>query len=380
MTQHPPLFPLTVIKRSNLFSVASSKASSDQVMQQRLPKYRRTEESRRALANRRITDRSLDIISYLSFYHLLPTSLIVRLVGGNEDITYRHLQMLYHKRLVNRFAFTTALNPGEFNYYLDSPAALDLLVEEGWAESASLDYERVRYHRDKKYDQVHFDSDRQGSLLYLKHELMISRFHALLELGCRTVGSTVELADWRQGPELWTSVTAPRLKFDGQRNLWGEEAEQERLPHRPDAFFTLRFADKPEGRQESHFFYEADRRTTTNRKRIVRKLRSHFQYVCKKQQHKTDYGIDSIRAVLVETTSDDWAERLRESAAHPVVSGPKPTPLFWFTTSRFFELGLDKSKAAAYEKRRDFFLSNPAIIFHGLWATPADAKLRSLAD
>src|SRR5437868_12301812 len=91
-------------RRRDPLSIASS-----ETMQQRLPKYRRTNESFEALANRRITDRSLDIISYLSHYNFLPSSLLVHLVEGNEDITYRHLQMLYHRKLVNRFAFPSTL-------------------------------------------------------------------------------------------------------------------------------------------------------------------------------------------------------------------------------------------------------------------------------
>ena len=65
---------------------------------------------------------------------------------------------------------------------------------------------------------------------------------------------------------------------------------------------------------------------------------------------------------------------LRESSAHPIVSGPKPSPLFWFTTSRLFELGPDKAQHHLYEKRKDFFLAHPEIIFHGVWATPVATK------
>jgi hypothetical protein len=350
-------------------------------MQKRLPKYRRTDESFKALANRRITDRSLNIISYLSHYNILPTSLMVRLVEGNEDITYRHLQSLYHKKLINRFAFPSSLNPGEFNYYLDSTEALDLLVDAGWAEPKDLDYDRVRYNREKDYGQVHFEPHRQGSLLYLSHEVDISRFHAMLEMGCRASGGQIELIEWSQGPQLWGRVVAPKTIFDGQRNLWGEEPKAtEKLPHRPDGFFGLRFLDRPEDQRESFFFYERDRKTTRERTRVVRKLRSHFQYVVKQQQHKTDYGIQSIRAVLIETTDDQWAMRLREFAAHPIVSGAKPSPLFWFTHSRLFELGPNKVQHDQYEKRKDFFLQHPGIIFHGVWATPAGNTLYSLRD
>lgn len=347
----------------------------------RLPKYRRTAESFVALSHRRITDRSLAIISYLSGYNFLPSSLLVRLVEGNRDITYRHLQMLYHRKLVNRFSFVNALNPGEFHYYLDNTAALDLLVDEDWAEPNDLDYDGARRNREKNYSAIHEQVDElQGRLLFLKHEADISRFHAMLELGCRQSGGKIDLADWRQGPELWRSVVVPKVKFDNQTDLWGEQKDAEKLPHRPDGFFTLRFADRPEGEREAHFFYERDRKTTTDRKRIVRKLRSHFHYVVKQRQHEADYGIKRVRAVLVETVDDDWAMHLREVSAHPLVSGRQASPLFWFTTSRLFEFGPNKDEVERYAKRKDFFLSHPEIIFHPLWATPVDNSLYSLLD
>jgi len=347
----------------------------------RLPKYRRTEESFKALASRRITDRSLEIISCLSRYDILPSSLLVRLVAGNEDITRRHLQTLFHHRYINFFVFPRLRNVSEHHYYLDNPAAFELLIDHGRAEPQELDFERIRYHRDKKYHEAYCSpEERQGTLLFLKHEADISRFHAMLELGCRQSGGKFELTDWRQGPELWHTVSVPKVKFDHQTDLWGEQRDAEKLPHRPDAFFTLRFTDKQGREQESHFFYERDRKTTTDRKRIVRKLRAHFHYVVKQRRHEADYEIKRVRAVLVETVDDDWAMRLREVSAHPLVSGTKPSPLFWFTPSRLFEFGPDKVEAQQYAKRKNFFLSHPEIIFHPLWATPVDDSLYSLLD
>lgn len=348
-------------------------------MPKRLPKYSRTEQSFRAVANRKITDRSLEIISYIDHYNYLPSSLLVRLVEGNEDITYRHLQTLYHKKLVNRFAFPSSLNPGEFNYYLDNAAALDLLIEAQWAEPHQLDYDRVRYNREKDYSSLHFEPRRQGSLLFLNHELDISRFHFLLEMGCRASKGKVELTDFRQGPELWHTTIAPRVRFDGQQNLWGEVDVPEELPHRPDAFFTLRYLDRPESKQYEHFLYERDRKTTTDRKRIVKKLRAHFHYIIKRRQYQTDYGVPSIKAVLIETLDDDWALYLREVAAHPLVSPHQPTPLFWVTTSRLIELGPSKDQER-FAQRKDFFLHHPEIIFHGIWATAVNNQFRSLLD
>jgi hypothetical protein len=61
----------------------------------------------------------------------VQTLLIVRLVPGNEKNTCRHLQQLYHKQLINRFAFVQGKNFTEFYCYLDNTEALDLFVDHG---------------------------------------------------------------------------------------------------------------------------------------------------------------------------------------------------------------------------------------------------------
>src|SRR6266567_5162808 len=71
------------------------------------------------------------------------------------------------------------------------------------------------------------------------------------------------------------------------------------LPHRPDAFFTLLFAGNPEGKERSHFFYEADR-GTENTTRYKLKLRAHWHFIVKQQRQRTEpvYNVPAIRAVL----------------------------------------------------------------------------------
>src|SRR2546429_3608238 len=94
----------------------------------RLSKFKREP---KALADKKLTARSLDIIAAIARYRFLPTSLLVRLTSGNEDVTHRHLHTLFHKGLINRFAFPKTGGSNEFNYYLDNPKALTLLVDEG---------------------------------------------------------------------------------------------------------------------------------------------------------------------------------------------------------------------------------------------------------
>lgn len=341
-------------------------------MQQRIKKYSRDRATFEAVSSRRITDTSLRVLATIHDYKIIPTSLLVRLVPGSEGNIYRHLQQLYHKGLVNRFAFMRGKNPGEFQYYLDNTEALNLLVAHG-ATSSELQYDEVRRNREKRYCDInnpHCVEEMQGKLLFLKHEVMISRFHALLELACERSGR-VELTEFQQGPALWTKVEAPRIIYrDGK---WSESNEREQLPHRPDAFFTLTLGGN-ERREPLHFFYEADRhRTDTNK--FNRKLRAYFQLVVKqKDRLKEKYGLKRIRAVLTETIDDEWAERLRSSANHAVVSGSKPSPLFWFTTSRLFTQGTNNNG------KLPRYLEKPEIVFSRIWATPVNDILHSLLD
>lgn len=350
-------------------------------MQQRLRKYHRDPRHAEILGNRQITERSLEIIANLTHYRFLPTSLLAALIEGYPRITHRHLQMLFHRGLVNRFTFPRIGNPGEFIYYLDNPQALELLIEHGWSEREGLNFEEVRNNREKNYSAIHDPSkveELQGRLLFLKHELMISRFHAMLELACSKSGGKVELIDWRQGSELWNMVEVHKLRYerpkDGQaEGRWFETEETEILPHRPDAFFTLKRAS-----EEIHFFYEADRKHTSLKKHN-RKLRAHFHYIVKQRKHQEHYSVKRIRAVLIETISTSWAEELRHAAKHQTVSGPAPSMLFWFTTSELFTKEKEMPQGGRARKV-PLFLIKPEIIFNCIFATPVDDTLYSILD
>jgi hypothetical protein len=339
-------------------------------MQSRLPKYTRDDRSLAAVSSRQITPTSLAVIATIHDYEIVPTSVLVRVVDGHEKNIHRHLHHLYHKGLINRFAFLYGRNPSEFYYYLDNRVALDLLATAG-VDPENLDYEKVRRNREKKYCEVN-DPKREGKLLYLEHETMISRFHAMLDLACKQSNGSIELSDFQRGPSLYSSIRLPEVLFSD--DAWRESDRLVYLPHRPDAFFTLTFPNNP-GRKPLHFFYEADRRTT-NKTRFMQKLRAHFHFVVKQKRHQEIYGIDRVRAVLTETIDDDWAAALREAASSNMVSGPKPSPLFWFTTSRLFT----EPETPQNERPIARYLLRPQVVFGNIWASPVNETLHSLIE
>ncbi|MCX6997072.1 MAG: hypothetical protein NTV49_08290 [Kiritimatiellaeota bacterium] len=80
-----------------------------------------------------ITDRDLDIIDAVLRYRFSSASQLVRLVGGNEDVTHPRLRRLWERGLINRRAFPGIRSHSEFYYYLDSRESLRLLAERrGW--------------------------------------------------------------------------------------------------------------------------------------------------------------------------------------------------------------------------------------------------------
>jgi hypothetical protein len=173
-----------------------------------------------------------------------------------------------------------------------------------------------------------------------------------------------------QGSKLWNKVEVPKVSFDREGN-WRESDEVESLPHRPDAFFGLHFPDRESEDKTQYFFYEADRKTTSVKK-FNKKLRAHFHYIVKQKKHTQDYGVKRIRAVLIESIEDYWTNALRLHARHGVVSGAKPSPLFWFTTSDVVFEQKTPAKIKGVEKEIPVFLEKPELVFGRIWATPAD--------
>lgn len=335
-------------------------------MQQRLRKFIRQPER---FDRRQVTNKSLEIVAAIERYRFVPSSLLVRLVPGGIRNNHRHLQTLFHKSIINRFALPKYGGPSEFIYYLDTSEALKLIIDAGLIRPTTAQRHRKEQllwaNREKDYASLHRDPDVQGKLLFIHHELMVSRFHGMLELGCRASDGQVELTEFRQGPELYARLEVPKLRYDNNGQLV-ELEDLERLPHRPDAFFTLRFTTKPESQQLSHFFYEADRGTETTT-RFKTKLRAHWHFVVKQQLHKRPpYTVRSIRAVLVESTDMHWAHNLREAAKHPSISS-RPSPLFWFTTSELFM----KPVHTAAARPIPLYLADPKFIFSRIWASPA---------
>jgi hypothetical protein len=347
----------------------------DTSQQQRRKKFLRQPE---AFHHKQISPKSLALIAVIERYRFIPTSQLLRLPGGNLRDNARQLQQLWHRGFIQRFAIPKFRGAGEFIYYIDAKEALNLLIKHDRLKLSPEDQRArekiIATNREKNYTRLHREPQMISKLPYLTHELMISRFHYMIEAACKKLGDRVQLERWLQGPELWNRVEVPKLDVNddvGNRQTKMETVDETYfLPHRPDAFFTLHFPGKPEGQSRSHFLYEADR-GTENTTRFISKLHTHFQFIVRQRLHRIipPYQIPSIRAVLTETEKTGWAQQLWHAAQSPMVSN-KPSRLFWFAPSELFFA--DTGPAG---KKTPIFLDQPELIFKKIWI-PANSTER----
>lgn len=326
-----------------------------------------------------ITERDLDLIGAILRYRFSPASELVRLVGGNEDVTHRRLRRLWESGLINRFAFPFPRPHSEFFYYLDSRASLELLNARRGVQIHGEMLEEVRNNREKNYAAAAVRGQHM-QLGFLQHSLMISRMHFCIEMACKKLSARVRLEAWRQGGRLTGhKVELPKVKStrDGDQYFWEESGETERLPVEPDGLFSLRFSDRPQDSQLAHFFYEADR-GTMNTTDMLRKFRAYFHFVKRQQCHKESFGVHPVRAVLIETTTEARARQLMGLINHPLVCGSaKRAGLFWFTISTVLT---DRLPIAIPNSRAlPGYLKQPALIFDSIWALP-DQSMHALTD
>ena len=327
-----------------------------------------------------ITDRDLDIVEVILRYRFSPASQLVRLVGGNEDVTFRRLRRLWEKGLINRWAFPGIRAHSEFHYYLDNAEALNLLVEHHRLDEPHPQMlEEIRYNREKDYAAAALRGQHM-QLGFLQHSLMISRMHFMLEMASRNSGGQVLLEGWHQGAELrGPKVNVPEIRSrrieGGNDYVWEETNKTRRMPVEPDALFSLRFPARSAENQLSHFCYEADRGSMPMAD-MRTKLRAYRHFI-KQQLHVEAFGVHPIRAVLIETTEEPRARKLMDLAQEPVVMGnSKRSGLFWFAISPLFT---SITKPSEYGKDLAIYQHRPEIILDPLWALP-DLTMHGLSD
>jgi protein involved in plasmid replication-relaxation len=239
-----------------------------------------------------------ELLKYLVGYRFLQPGDFQRLTDRNIVSLRRRLRQLLQQRYVERLTLPLERDalvgapPDGFVYQL-APRGILKAKEYGFAD------EDYRYAREK-------------SNLFLLHDLLITRFHLVLELAIRS--SPFELIAWEQRRS---------VLLDSAENGSG------RFSVNPDALFGLKDREKAEGQNTTYFFLEIVRSRESEYERqqsnFMRKMEAFLTYH-RQGKHTARYGIPNFRVITVTPTRQrafNLCAKLRNAGL-----GSKR---FWFT-------------------------------------------------
>lgn len=259
------------------------------------------------------------IIVYVYLYRLATVDLISALTGRSPNrVSVRLMKLTDNKYIARR----DRGGPYEKYIYSLGTQGVELLVEKGIAPRELLNRRLCK-----------------RSDLFLKHDLLISRIHAVLEVAGRKAG--IALVNWKQGSDVYDRV---ELSENGKRK---------KRSVRPDAFLTLEDSRRPAGQNRVNIFLEVDR-STTDHKRFQSKLKRYRAYF-DQGLHTKKYGIKTAR-VLTTTLNKERQTNLCEAANK--VLPPPAARFFYFTLIEHFSL------------------ASPGDIFSEILTTPRDYKTK----
>jgi hypothetical protein len=178
--------------------------------------------------------------------------------------------------------------------YAIGSQGIPVLIEYGYAPQG-LAEKRIRHH--------------ELTEIGIRHSLLIADIHTRVLLLTRT--GPITLPHWEEGATLWDTV--PRE---------GEAA----IPIRPDSYFVLKHAGRPEGKNVFHVFLEADR-STMSHERMAAKIAGYVAYYDQRLHARKYPGMRSfLVATVTETRSR--AEELRKGLRPLIPMRPRATRIF----------------------------------------------------
>jgi hypothetical protein len=223
----------------------------------------------------------------------------------------RALWARLHKLKERRYLATAARFMQKQVYAIGSQG-IPVLIEHGYAKQGIAE-KRLRHH--------------ELTEIGIRHSLFIADIHARVLLLTRT--GPVTLPHWEEGATLWDTV--PR---DGGAAM----------PVRPDAYFVLKHAGRPEGKNIFHVFLEADR-STMSHERMAAKIAGYVAYYDQRLHTRKYPGMRSfLVATVTETRSR--AQELRKGL-HPLIPHAASRDAYLFTAFEDLTLATLLPKAAA---------------------------------
>jgi hypothetical protein len=241
----------------------------------------------------------LDLLRWCHGLRFCTIDHLTALTGRHRQALNLRLQTLIREKYVYRTAFP---NPNQKHVYSLATQGYRHLAYAGLIRLTDVPT-RLRTSELKPF--------------FLDHTLLVTDIHATLILASRE--SEKGLADWREGRELYDSVS------------FYENGRKKRLPVCPDAFFSLKKNGDPKTR--TAFALEADRATTT-RRTFEDKLNGYWRFLEQNRQLKS-YGVNWFRIVTV-TLTEARAQGLADMASDVIPERLKK--YFLFASREHFSL------------------------------------------
>lgn len=275
-----------------------------------------------------LQERDHEIIRLVSQHRVISSDDLQLLVAGSNQTVLRRLQKLFHNGYLDRPRRQRLRGNAAMVYAIGQKGAELLARESGQRPSSDWS-----------------EKNRQLGASYLEHSLIVSRFQAALRFALQAQGSA-SLERWIADGVIRDSVSVEH------------ETSTERIPIAPDAFFTLRLLNEPEGRNRIHVFLEADRGTMTT-KRFLNKMRGYWHWWRSGRQEQL-----GIKNFLVLTVSRTTERSTNLSAVTRELDAPKHRGL------RMFLFGSEQN----------YSLTDPGRILEPVWITPDDGDAHSLLE
>lgn len=228
-----------------------------------------------------LRDSDLEILRYCHELRFCTIDHLTTLTGRHRQALHLRLKQLIAEKYIYRNKFP---NPNQKHVYSIGSQGFKHLAYFGAIPFSNIPT-RLRTNELKP--------------LFLSHTLLVTDVHAALILANRN--SPKRLADWREGKELYDSVTF----YDAGQKI--------RLPVCPDAFFSIEKHTDPNTRLS--FALEADRGTTT-RRTFDDKITAYWRFLEQNRQIKS-YGVKWFRVVTI-TLTQLRADSLAELASHSI--------------------------------------------------------------
>ena len=275
-----------------------------------------------------LQERDRELVRVVSQHRVISSDDLQLLVAGSNQTILRRLQKLFHNGYLDRPRSQRQRGNAPMVYALGQKGA-ELVASDAGAKAAG-DWS---------------EKNRLIGPTYLEHALMVSRFQTALRFSLRERGNA-SLDRWCSDGAIRDAVVVEH------------DASTERIPIAPDAFFTLRLLNEPEGRNRVHVFLEADRGTMTT-KRYFTKIRGYWQYWRSGRQEQL--GIKNFLVLTVTATPERAASLWTVTGE---LDAPKHRGL------RMFLFGSEQS----------YTLAEPLRILDAIWATAGDQARHSLLE